>query len=229
MQTNILKKGVMKNKGDGIILIVLSVVLSAVMGCGSGKATKKQDDFFTSGSREADQRATQRMAKEQQVAGGGQGQDSKATKGSNGVPAQAPGKLPLFDRLGGEQGINAIVDDFTARALEDPRVNWQRKGVKRGGLLGRDDSVAWTATPTNTATLKKHFVQFLSLATGGPPRYDGKEMKSAHAGMRISNPEFDATVGDLKASLDKLRVPDKEQKELLAIIESTRPQIVTER
>ena len=39
----------------------------------------------------------------------------------------------------------------------------------------------------------------------------------------------DATIGDLKASLDKLRIPDKEQKELLAIIESTRPQIVTER
>jgi hemoglobin len=200
----------MKNKGDQIIRIVLFAVLGVSMGCGSGKATKKQDDFFTSGSREADQRATQRMAKEQQVAGGGQGQESKTTKG-------------------GEQGITAIVEDFTTRALEDPRVNWQRKGVKRGGLFGRDESAAWTATPTNSANLKKHLVQFLSLAAGGPAQYDGKEMKSAHAGMHITNPEFDATIGDLKASLDKLRIPDKEQKELLAIIESTRPQIVTER
>jgi hemoglobin len=54
-------------------------------------------------------------------------------------------------------------------------------------------------------------------------------MKAVHAGMRIGNPEFDAAIGDLKASLDKLRIPDKEQKELLAVIESTRPQIVTER
>jgi hemoglobin len=54
-------------------------------------------------------------------------------------------------------------------------------------------------------------------------------MKAAHADMRIGNPEFDAAVGDLKASLDKLRIPDAEQKELLAVVESTRPQIVTER
>jgi len=72
-------------------------------------------------------------------------------------------------------------------------------------------------------------VQFIVLATGGPARYDGKEMKSAHAGMHISNTEFDAALGDLKASLDKLQIPNKEQKELLAIMESTRPQIATER
>jgi hemoglobin len=52
---------------------------------------------------------------------------------------------------------------------------------------------------------------------------------SVHAGMRITNSEFDATIGDLKVSLDKLRIPNREQKELLAIMESTRPQIVTER
>jgi hemoglobin len=72
-------------------------------------------------------------------------------------------------------------------------------------------------------------VQFLALATGGPARYDGKEMKAAHADMHIMNPEFDAALGDLKASLDKLKVPNKEQKELLSVVESTRPLIVTER
>ena len=54
-------------------------------------------------------------------------------------------------------------------------------------------------------------------------------MKSAHAGLHIANPEFDATIGDLKSSLDKLQIPNKEQKELLAVVESTRPEIVTER
>jgi len=47
--------------------------------------------------------------------------------------------------------------------------------------------------------------------------------------MNITNPEFDATIGDLKATLDKLQIPNREQKELLAIVESTRPQIVTVR
>jgi hemoglobin len=224
----------MKIKGAKIIerftRLLFAAALTAVVGCGSGKATKKQDDFFTSGSREADQRASQRMAKDQQIAGSEEGKDSKKAKpGTNGAPAQAEGRLTLFDRLGREQGLTAIVEDFTSRVLEDPRVNWERKGVKRGGILGRDDSGAWTATPTNVARLKTHLVQFLARATGGPAKYDGKDMKAAHAGMRVGNPEFDAVIGDLKASLDKLRIPDKEQKELLAIIESTRPQIVTQR
>jgi hemoglobin len=205
---------------------VLAIALCSVAGCGGTKATKK-DDFFTSGSREADQRASQRMAKEQQLGGTGAGENTKA--GGEGGAAQAEGKQPLFDRLGGEQGLTAIVDDFTVRALADPRVNWERKGVKRGGLLTRSEPTPWNPTPQNVTTLKKHLVQFLSLATGGPAKYDGNEMKNVHAGMRITNPEFDAVIGDLKASLDKLRILDKEQKELLAIVESTRPQIVTER
>jgi hemoglobin len=47
--------------------------------------------------------------------------------------------------------------------------------------------------------------------------------------MKITNAEFDAAVGDLKATLDKFQVPTDEQKELLAIVESTRPQVVEER
>lgn len=205
---------------------MLTGAACGVIGCGGTKATKN-DEFFTSGSREADQRASQRMAKEQQLGGTGEGQEKKAA--GEGAPAQAEGKQPLFERLGGEQGITAIVEDFTLRAIADPRVNWERKGVKRGGLLSRDESATWNSTPQNVATLKKHLVQFLSLASGGPAKYDGGEMKNVHAGMRIANPEFDAVIGDLKASLDKLRIPDKEQKELLAIVESTRPLIVTER
>ena len=69
-------------------------------------------------------------------------------------------------------------------------------------------------------------IEFFSLATGGPTKYTGKEMHTAHAGMKISNPEFDAAVGDMKATLDKLLIPVDDQKELLAIIESTRPEIV---
>ena len=45
----------------------------------------------------------------------------------------------------------------------------------------------------------------------------------------LTNAEFDASVGDMKASLDKLQVAAKEQKELLSILESTRPQIVQDR
>ena len=108
-------------------------------------------------------------------------------------------------------------------------MNWQRKGVSRTGLFHRSQTTSWSPTPQNVSTLKQHIVQFIALATGGPPQYQGKQIKAAHANMRISNPEFDAAVGDLKAALDRAQIPNKEQKELLAIIESTRPEIVTVR
>jgi hemoglobin len=213
--------------------LLLTLALATLAGCGGGGKTKQKEGFFTSGSREADQRATQRMAKEEQLSGTGEGAGEKGVKeakgGEQGAPAQVQGKMTLFERLGGEQGVAALVEDFALRALEDPRVNWARQSVAAGGWFRRDRSVAWNASPENVATLKKHMVQFLSLATGGPAHYDGKSIKAAHADMKITNPEFDAVIGDLKASLDKLRIPNQEQKELLAVVESTRPQIVTVR
>jgi hemoglobin len=212
--------------------------LCALLGiASSGCRTKPQaqnKDFFTSGSREADQRASQRMAKSEQLEGSGEGSGEKGVKkatkkAAGGTGEQAENKLSLFDRLGGEKGLTALVDDFTPRLLEDPRVNWTRAGVASHGFLKRTKSETWQATPDNVAGLKKHLVQFLALATGGPVQYEGKEMKAAHTNMQISNPEFEAAVGDIKASLDKLQIPNKEQKEFLAIIESTRPLIVTER
>ena len=218
------------------------MVMALATGCGGAKAHNQSTDFFTSGRREADQRASQRMAKAEQLSGTGEGAGEKDVKkaevGSNtnttangtNRPAQAEGKLSLFNRLGGEAGISNIVADFTPRALQDPRVNWDRKGVKQGGFsFHSGKSVTWDATPQNVKMLQTHLVQFLALATGGPAHYTGKEIKSAHADMHISNPEFDAVLGDLKASLDRLRIPNMEQKELLAIVESTRPLIVTER
>jgi hemoglobin len=219
------------------------LLIALTAGCGTGTHQKQNDEFFTSGSREADQRASQRMAQAEQLSGSGEGSGEKGVKQatpassdpnsdrmSTNTAARASGKLALFDRLGGEAGISNIVADFTPRVLQDPRVNWQRKDVKRGGLsVHRNQSVTWNANPQNVEPLQTHLVQFLALATGGPAHYEGKEIKSAHSDLHISNPEFDAALGDLKASLDRLQVPNKEQKELLAIIESTRPQIVAER
>lgn len=228
----------------GALLLAVSVI--GFTGCGTSKKAAKKDEFFTSGSKEADQRASQRMAKEEQLTGTGEGAGEKGVKkaeasksnadvggAGNGTnkAAQVEGKLSLFDRLGGEAGITAIVDDFTPRVLQDPRVNWERNDVKSTGfsLRKRSDTEPWNASAAKVVTLKKHLVQFIVLATGGPAKYDGKDMKAVHSGMHIENPEFDAVLGDLKASLDRLQIPNKEQKELLSIVESTRPLIVTER
>ncbi len=200
----------------------LTLAVALAVGCGSQE--KKDRDFFTSGSREADQRASQRMAKAEQLEGTGD-EEAKASEASAGVRE----RQTLFERLGGAEGLRAIAADFLPRAIQDPRVDWSRAAVKRGGWPGRKAPPPWDATDEAVALLSERFVQFLALATGGPARYDGRDLEAVHGAMRISNPEFDAVLGDLKASLDKLGIADQEQKELLAILESTRPQIVTER
>jgi hemoglobin len=228
-------------------MLLLAAAIGTSGGCHKSPAQKANTNFFTSGSREADQRASQRMAQSEQLAGSGEGGGEKGVKkakvkkaegyesapsptGTTNVPAQATNKLSLFERLGTEAGISNIVADFTQRAMDDPRVNWKREGVTQGGLsFHSGKSEAWNPTPQNVELLKKHVSEFLALATGGPAKYTGKQIETAHANMHISNPEFDAAIGDLKASLDKLKIPNTEQKELLAIVESTRPEIVTKR
>jgi len=242
----------MKSKSLPELFISLSVAgaIVGLCGCSASPAKKANTNFFTSGSREADQRASQRMAQAEQLEGSGEGGGEKGVKkakikksGDASVPsptgntgntnqaAQATNKLSLYERLGGQAGISNLVADFTRRVMDDPRVNWTRHGVSRGGIafLGSKSEGVWNPTSDNIERLKKHMVEFLILATGGPAEYTGKQIEATHANMHISNPEFDAAVGDLKASLDVLKIPNKEQKELLAIVESTRPQIATKR
>lgn len=128
----------------------------------------------------------------------------------------AAGKKSLYERLGGEPALTAVVDDFVGRAAGDPKVNFTRKGT----------AAEWPATPENVAHLKKMLVQFIAMATGGPQQYTGRDMKSAHAGMNISDAEFNALAADLAASLDKFKVPKAEKDELMAIAASTRGEIV---
>jgi len=196
-----------------------AMLLVLFTGCRShDKPAAKDDGFQTSGSREADQRAEQRITKEEQLRG-------EATGASSGKA-----KATLYARLGGQEGVDKIVSDFVDRAIADPRANWERKGVKRGGVLGVGGSSAeWKPTPENLEQLKRHLAQFIAVATGGPTQYDGKTMTKVHSGMKITNAEFDASIGALKATLDALEIAVDEQRELLAVFESTRPQIAEKR
>ena len=104
-----------------------------------------------------------------------------------------------------------MVDDFTSRAAADAKVNFLR-----GGKFASMD----------VPRFKKHLVNLVASVTGGPQKYTGRDMKTTHKGMGISDAEFDALAEDLVASLDKFKVPDKEKSELLKIVGSTRADIV---
>ena len=191
-----------------------SLLIAACLAVGCGATEKQKDaEFHTSGNKEADQRAEETVAKRQQLRNEGMEQtDTHRT---------------LYARLGGQDGLQSIVSDWVDRAMADPRVNWKRLGVKSGGVLGlRQKDVSWNPTQAKIDEMKKHIVQYLTTTTGGPSHYDGRDMKSSHANMKISNVEFDASVGDLQATLEAHKVQTQEIKELLANIETTREMIV---
>lgn len=122
----------------------------------------------------------------------------------------------LYERLGGEVAIRAVVDNFVPRAAANPAVNFTRVGHKN----------TWEATPENVEILKKHLTTFIGTATGGNITYQGRDMKTAHQGMGITSAEFDAIAADLLASLKALNVPEKETNELMAIAAATKSAIV---
>lgn len=124
-------------------------------------------------------------------------------------------RKPLWDRLGGETAVTAVVDDVLRAAASDPKVNFLRNGqVKLDGAAAN-------------ALLRK-LVEMISEATGGPLKYSGRDMRADHAGMKMTNEEFDALVGHLTSVLRKYRTQQAEIDELVAIVNQTRKEIVGE-
>ncbi|HEV2041499.1 MAG TPA: group 1 truncated hemoglobin [Casimicrobiaceae bacterium] len=113
----------------------------------------------------------------------------------------------LYDRLGGQGAIVAVVDDFVGNVAADNRIN---KFFAK----------------TDIPRLKRLLVEQICAGTGGPCTYTGRDMKSAHAGMGINDAQFNALVEDLVKSLDKFKVPEKEKGELLGILGPMKPSIV---
>jgi len=130
-----------------------------------------------------------------------------------GPPAAPAGEKSLFERLGGAYPIAMVVDDFIERLLvndtlnANPAIDAARRKVPKEGL-------------------KFHVTTLVCQVTGGPCAYTGRTMKAAHAHLGITGKEWDAMLADFRVTLDKFKVPAREQDELVAIVESTRPDIV---
>lgn len=114
----------------------------------------------------------------------------------------------LYERLGGQPAITAVVDDFVGNVAADSRIN---------GFFAR----------TDIPRLKTLLVEQICAGTGGPCKYTGRSMKLAHAGMGVGDAQFGALVEDLVKTLDKFGVPAKEKNELLAILGPMKSDIVT--
>ena len=119
----------------------------------------------------------------------------------------------LYERLGGVYSIATVVDDFIDRVMSDPRLN----------ANPRVDEAHHRVTP---AGFKYYVTEMVCGATGGPQRYTGRTMKDSHQTLMITADEWQAFLDDFQQTMDKFSVPQIEQEELKAIVDSTRADIV---
>jgi len=116
----------------------------------------------------------------------------------------------LYERLGGYDAIAAVVDDLLQRLLSDPQVGVYWKGHNNDSKK-RD---------------RQLLVDYMCQVAGGPVVYTGCDMKTAHAGLGISESDWQMTAGHLIATREKLRVPEPEKQEVLTFVSSLKRDIV---
>lgn len=116
------------------------------------------------------------------------------------------------DGVGGS--IATVVDDFIERLLvnhtlnANPAINQARSHVPKAGL-------------------KFQVTALVCEVTGGPCKYTGRAMKESHQKLNITEEQWQAMVADFRKTLDQFKVPAREQEELIAIVGSTKKDIVT--
>lgn len=119
-------------------------------------------------------------------------------------------KKTLYERLGGYDAISAVVNDLLPRLRGDTQLGrfWQHRaedGLKRS---------------------KQLLIDFLCSSAGGPVYYIGRDMKTSHQGMRISEADWSVFLRHLHASVEVFKVPRAERDELVALVQSTKKDMV---
>lgn len=116
----------------------------------------------------------------------------------------------LYQRLGGYDALAAVTDHLLGRLATDPQLGRFFVGLN-------DDS---------KIRVRQHVIDFLCSATGGPCKYTGRDIKTAHTGLHISEADWNMNVKYLIATLDELKVPEKEKGEVLTAVSALKGDIV---
>ncbi len=113
----------------------------------------------------------------------------------------------LYDRLGGQQGIKAIVRDVLDNHLKNPivAIRYQNSDLEK---------------------VYNYAVEFFCMGTGGPQQYTGRDMLTIHRGMNISEQEFVEVLDDILAALDKNGIDRDTRNEVLGVLYSMKSEIV---
>ena len=124
-----------------------------------------------------------------------------------------PESSTLFDRLGGSDGITAIVDDVIEAHMNNPAINAR--------FLPYQDQ------PERLAKIRQHTIDFFSAGSGGPVEYKGRDMMTTHQGMNISAAEYMHVMDDIMGVLDKHQIDEESKKDVLAILWSLKEMVMS--
>lgn len=116
----------------------------------------------------------------------------------------------LYERLGGEAAVNAAVDVFYRHVLSDDRINYWFEDVDMERQAAKQKA-------------------FMTMAFGGPHSYTGQDMRNGHKHLvekGLNDSHFDAVAENLAKSLAELNVPQAEIDEVLALVETTRADVL---
>jgi len=116
----------------------------------------------------------------------------------------------LYERIGGEAAVDAAIPVFYKKILADERINHFFKDTEMPRLMS-------------------HQKMFLTMALGGSNRYSGRGMRSAHAGLvtqGLNDSHFNAVAENLVSTLQELGVQKTEIDEIVAIVETTRADVL---
>jgi hemoglobin len=116
----------------------------------------------------------------------------------------------LYARLGGYEAIAAVVDDLLAREVKDPIVAPFFKGLEVRDLQ----------------RIRQHLVDQLCAVSGGPCFYPGRDMKTVHAEMEITEEVWNAFTGHIGETLRAFKVGERERNELVVIVGSLKKDMV---
>ena len=126
------------------------------------------------------------------------------------APQAAAAQDTLYKRLGGYDALAAVTDDFLGRLVADPK-----------------ESRFFVGLSTDSKTkVRQHVVDFLCVATGGPCKYTGRDMETAHTGLNITEEDWTIAVKALGDTLNKFKVPAREQGEVVGAIAPLKSKIV---
>jgi hemoglobin len=116
----------------------------------------------------------------------------------------------LYARLGGYDAISAVANDLLPRLMSDSQLGrfWKNRGEDG---INRE---------------KQLLIDYLCSSAGGPLLYTGRDNKTSHKGMGISESDWEQFIGHLNATLDNFQLPQQERSDVIAFIESTKADIV---